>query len=418
MGSKMVNNVWKTLAVASLLTAVVPVAFGQEASTGTATLGPSDFGKMSEYYEYGMQQWMLEAQKAKAAGDTDATVAATRKQMAYQQAMEVAKIAEIKGSLTGAPVKALPTPGLVPVPPENNAGGIEVVGELDADLNLHNTGYEPTYMRVYKDYFYGINYWLNRATEAKTINDSAEIQTALRNAEAFENAYLALKNAEMKAEAAGTTVQVTPVAGLPRYPAVPTDSIAGVPASGTPNPSVAASPALAPPAPIIATPIAPAAAVAPSKSVVNPLPNHYARHLAPKAEFTPVAAEMPTAASTGAPAPQVAVADDDDAQSTGGRVFTLQDRTFSLRTRTGTWLVEFGATWCGPCKIMKPIMDELASEMGNVKFGAVDIDRSNATARRHRVRSVPTFVLIKDGVVVATDVGAMSKEKLKAFATQ
>ncbi len=431
------NGIKRVFGVA-MVAAGMATAFGQGATTGTMTMGPSDFGKMSEYYDYGMRQWMVEAQKAKAAGNTEGAIEATRKQMAYMQAKQVAAIAERKTELTGSAPKVLPTPGLAPAHYEKDESGIKVVGELDPELNLHNTGYDPTYIRVYNDYFYAMDYWLNFATEAKRINDTAEMQIGLRNAEAFENAYLALKNAEMQAEAAGKFVEVTPVPGLPRFPSTPVGGrvVATAPMSSapyaTPRAAAAAVAAVATPAAVAATPVAgvaaaanPVAPVVPAPAAVvgsTPLPAHFARHLAPKADFTPVAVETAPAGLTPVPAAAVAAADAaaeaDDDGTTGGRVFKLSDRTFSMRTEKGTWLVEFGATWCGPCKLMKPIMDEVASEMGGVKFGAVDIDRSKSTSRKFKVKGVPTFVLLKDGAIVDTHVGMMSEAKLKSFATQ
>jgi thioredoxin 1 len=100
-------------------------------------------------------------------------------------------------------------------------------------------------------------------------------------------------------------------------------------------------------------------------------------------------------------------------------VLALTDGDFTKTTLYGTWVVEFGATWCGPCKAMKPVMDNLASELGaKVQFGTVDVDKNKAFLKRYKVKALPTFVLMKNGSVVATKVGGMSKQKLTAFATQ
>lgn len=75
-------------------------------------------------------------------------------------------------------------------------------------------------------------------------------------------------------------------------------------------------------------------------------------------------------------------------------------------------LVDFYADWCGPCKMMAPIIDELAGEYGDVKIGKLNVDDSPATASKYRVMSIPTLLFIKNGQVVETIVGAVSKAQL------
>lgn len=76
-------------------------------------------------------------------------------------------------------------------------------------------------------------------------------------------------------------------------------------------------------------------------------------------------------------------------------------------------LLDFGATWCGPCKQLAPIVEELAGEYtGRLKVGAIDIEESPETAVRFGVMGVPTLVLIKNGQVSAQHTGAMPKAKL------
>lgn len=76
-------------------------------------------------------------------------------------------------------------------------------------------------------------------------------------------------------------------------------------------------------------------------------------------------------------------------------------------------LVDFYADWCGPCKMMAPIIDELSEEFsGKVKIGKLDVDQSPATTSKYRVMSIPTLLFIKGGEVVDTIVGAVSKEQL------
>lgn len=79
-------------------------------------------------------------------------------------------------------------------------------------------------------------------------------------------------------------------------------------------------------------------------------------------------------------------------------------------------LVDFWAEWCGPCKMIAPILDELADEYaGKVKITKLNIDENQATAPQYGVRGIPTLLLIKDGAVQAQQVGAVSKSQLAAF---
>ena len=76
-------------------------------------------------------------------------------------------------------------------------------------------------------------------------------------------------------------------------------------------------------------------------------------------------------------------------------------------------LVDFTATWCGPCKALAPIVDQLAEELdGKVKVGKLDVDESPATAGKYGVRGVPTVMVFKDGERSAQHVGLTTKNKL------
>ncbi|GMV13328.1 MAG: thioredoxin [Polyangiaceae bacterium] len=77
-------------------------------------------------------------------------------------------------------------------------------------------------------------------------------------------------------------------------------------------------------------------------------------------------------------------------------------------------LVDFTATWCGPCKALAPIVDQLADELGeNVKVGKLDIDESPVTAGKLGIRGVPTVMVFKNGQRAAQHVGLTTKAKLK-----
>jgi thioredoxin len=76
-------------------------------------------------------------------------------------------------------------------------------------------------------------------------------------------------------------------------------------------------------------------------------------------------------------------------------------------------LVDFWAEWCGPCKMISPVLDELAeSYAGKLKVAKVNVDDSRATAVKYHVRSIPMLLLFKDGQVQATQIGAVGKGQL------
>lgn len=78
-------------------------------------------------------------------------------------------------------------------------------------------------------------------------------------------------------------------------------------------------------------------------------------------------------------------------------------------------LVDFWATWCGPCMMLSPVIAELAEELeGKVKVGKVNVDEQNELAMQYRVASIPTLLLFKNGELVKTSVGFMPKNEIIA----
>ena len=77
-----------------------------------------------------------------------------------------------------------------------------------------------------------------------------------------------------------------------------------------------------------------------------------------------------------------------------------------------TVLVDFFANWCGPCKMLSPIVDEVADEVNNVKVCKVNIDEARDLASKYEIMSIPTLLVFKNGSVVNTSLGLVSKQKI------
>jgi thioredoxin 1 len=94
-------------------------------------------------------------------------------------------------------------------------------------------------------------------------------------------------------------------------------------------------------------------------------------------------------------------------------ILTLTDKNFSHQTKNKLVLVDFWASWCAPCRMMAPVLNEVADELtGNSHVGKVNIEQYQSLAQKYQVRSIPTLILLKNGAEVNRFVGLKNKEFL------
>lgn len=94
-------------------------------------------------------------------------------------------------------------------------------------------------------------------------------------------------------------------------------------------------------------------------------------------------------------------------------IVNATDQTFQNETSSGLVLADFWAPWCGPCKMIAPVLEDIDAEMGDkVKIVKIDVDENQETAAKYGVMSIPTLVIMKDGEIVDKVVGFQPKEAL------
>lgn len=96
-------------------------------------------------------------------------------------------------------------------------------------------------------------------------------------------------------------------------------------------------------------------------------------------------------------------------------VKNVNSNEFENEIKDNVVFVDFFATWCGPCKMLSPVVDEVSNEISDVKFLKVDVDENNEIASRYNIMSIPTLIILKDGDVINKHTGLLSKSDLINF---
>lgn len=96
----------------------------------------------------------------------------------------------------------------------------------------------------------------------------------------------------------------------------------------------------------------------------------------------------------------------------------LKSENFHEEIKEGTVLVDFYATWCGPCKMLSPVIEELSKENPTISVIKIDVDEHEELAREYAVMSIPTVLLFKDGQIVKKQVGFVPKEVLQDWLSE
>jgi len=91
----------------------------------------------------------------------------------------------------------------------------------------------------------------------------------------------------------------------------------------------------------------------------------------------------------------------------------ITDNTFTDETSTGIVVIDFWAEWCGPCRILSPILEDLSREMTNVQFKKINVDENPIVAGSLGITAIPTVIIYKDGRPVERIVGLLPKEHIK-----
>ncbi|MDQ3282805.1 MAG: thioredoxin [Acidobacteriota bacterium] len=103
-----------------------------------------------------------------------------------------------------------------------------------------------------------------------------------------------------------------------------------------------------------------------------------------------------------------------DASAGGGAPVVLSDATFDDIIRNGSFVVDFWAAWCGPCRMIAPVIDALARERSDVQFAKLNVDENPRTSSRFGVQGIPLLIFFRNGVEAGRVVGAVPRPQIEA----
>ena len=103
---------------------------------------------------------------------------------------------------------------------------------------------------------------------------------------------------------------------------------------------------------------------------------------------------------------------------TGGHPVEVTDANFSDAIRSGATVVDFWAAWCGPCRMIAPVLEALAQERSDIRFAKLNVDENPRTARSFNVQGIPLLVFFKDGVERGRVVGAVPRAQIETAIRQ
>src|SRR5688500_12806362 len=102
------------------------------------------------------------------------------------------------------------------------------------------------------------------------------------------------------------------------------------------------------------------------------------------------------------------------AAANGGHPIVLTDATFANTIRSGSYVVDFWAAWCGPCRLIAPIIDELAAERTDVTFAKLNVDENPRTSAQFGVQGIPLLIFFRNGTEAGRVVGAVPRAQIEA----
>ncbi len=97
---------------------------------------------------------------------------------------------------------------------------------------------------------------------------------------------------------------------------------------------------------------------------------------------------------------------------TSKKIVTLNNKNFKLALRKKIILIDFWAPWCGPCKMVAPILNDIAETQNDITIGKINVDNNQAIANKYKIRSIPTLLIFKDGVEAGRIIGVKTKKAI------